>query len=108
MSKGSQRTVVDETRRRFLQMAAIAPIAAVALGRIAPARADTCADPASMPAAQKSLRKSLEFVEVSKEPGKRCGLCAFFQGKGDCGTCQILTSQVSAASICSSFAAKAG
>lgn len=99
---------MDKARRQFLQIAAIAPIAAVALGRLAPAQADTCSDPATMPAAQKSLRKSLEFVEVSKDPAARCGLCAFYQGKGDCGTCQILSSQVSAASFCSSFAAKAG
>ncbi len=99
---------IDKARRQFLQIAAIAPIAVVALGRLAPVRADTCADPASLPAAQKSLRKSLEFVEFSKNPAARCGLCAFYQAKGDCGTCQILTSQVSAASFCSSFAAKAG
>lgn len=99
---------MDQSRRRFLQIAAVAPIAAVGIGHFGPALADTCADPASLPAAQKSLRKSLEFVEVSKDPAARCGLCAFYQAKGDCGTCQILTSQVSAASFCSSFAAKAG
>lgn len=100
--------MMDENRRRFLALAVVAPVAAVALGRLAPARADTCADPATLPAAQKSLRASLDFEAVSKEPGKRCGLCAFFKGTGDCGSCQILTSQVSANSICSSFAAKAG
>lgn len=100
--------MMDENRRRFLALAAVAPVAAIGIGRLAPARAATCADPASLPAAQKSLRASLDFELVSKEPGKRCGLCAFYQGKGDCEMCQILTSPVSAQSICSSFAAKAG
>lgn len=99
---------MDNSRRRFLQIAAVAPIAAVGMSRFSAAQANTCADPASLPSAQKSLRKSLEFVDVSKDPAKRCGLCAFYQGKGDCGNCQILTSQVNAASVCSSFAAKAG
>ncbi|MFM6930697.1 MAG: twin-arginine translocation signal domain-containing protein [Novosphingobium sp.] len=99
---------MDNSRRRFLQIAAITPVAAVVLGRLAPAHADTCADPASLSAAQKSLRNSLEFVEVSTEAAKRCGLCAFYQAKGDCGTCQILSSQVRSTSVCSSFAAKAG
>lgn len=99
---------MDNTRRRFLQIAAVAPIAAIGIGKLAPARADTCSDPASLSAAQKSLRASLDFEAVSREPGKACGLCAFFKGTGDCGKCEILTSQVSARSICSSFAAKAG
>lgn len=97
---------MENSRRNFLRMAAIAPVAVFAASRTATAQATACQDPASQTAAQKSLRASLEFVVVSKDPGKRCGACAFFTAKGDCGTCQILTSTVSPESVCSSFAAK--
>ena len=98
---------MENSRRRFLQIAAAAPVAAL-LGTRALAQAPAvCSDPATLPAAQKSLRKSLDFVDVSTDPAKRCGLCAFFQAKGTCGSCQLLNSTVSPGSVCSSFAAKA-
>ncbi|MFM5930357.1 MAG: hypothetical protein ACKOPQ_05570 [Novosphingobium sp.] len=97
---------MSNTRRTFLGLAAMAPAVAISLSRQAAAQANTCLDPAGLPASQKSLRASLEFVELSKDPKMRCGLCAFYQAKGDCGTCQILTSTVSPASYCSSFAAR--
>ncbi|PLK26206.1 high-potential iron-sulfur protein [Novosphingobium sp. TH158] len=104
---------MQENRRRFLQWAALAPVAAIAATRSGNALANgagtnACYDPATLPMSQKSLRRSVEYVNVSADPSKRCGLCAFYQAKGDCGSCQILTSVVSPAAYCSSYAPKAG
>ncbi|MEO7247654.1 MAG: hypothetical protein ABIW31_04300 [Novosphingobium sp.] len=69
--------------------------------------AAACYDPAALPLSQKGMRKSLQFVAVSTDPAKRCGLCAFFKASGaGCGTCQILNGPVAAESACDSFAAK--
>lgn len=95
-------------RRRFLGLAAAAPLAALATRAMA---ADApCFDPAALPGGQQGLRKSLGFMAVSTDPAKHCGLCAFYKaGQGNCGTCQILSGgPVSANSLCSSFAAKPG
>ena len=92
-------------RRGLLAMAALAPFALLSAARAAAA----CYDPAALPLSQKSRRRSLGYTDVSADPAKRCGLCAYFTaGDGGCGTCQLLSGgPVSAASGCTSFAARA-
>ncbi|RYD60027.1 MAG: hypothetical protein EOP60_00325 [Sphingomonadales bacterium] len=99
---------MDRSRRRFLALAAITPLAFVA-GGAALASDVACYDPANLPLSLRNRRKALGFVEVSPEATRRCGLCAFFERKqGECGTCQLLSGgPVTAGGLCNSFAAKA-
>ena len=98
------------SRRNFLALAAGAPLALFAAGRTRAADAPACYDPAALPFSQKNRRRSLGYVEVSADPGKHCGACAFFTAatQGGCGTCQLLGGgPVRADAVCNSFAAKA-
>ena len=100
---------MDSSRRRFLTLAGLAPLAlTVAPGASAAGNA-ACYDPNTLPLNQKSRRRSMEYVEASTDPAKTCGGCAFFvAGQGGCGTCQLLTGgPVQAGAVCSSFAPKA-
>lgn len=98
---------MGKSRREILAFAGMMPL--LALSQRAFAADTACYDPASLPMAQKSLRRSLTFAEVSANPKQKCGLCAFFTAtKGNCGTCQMLSGNpVTALGICSSFAPKA-
>jgi hypothetical protein len=98
---------MEQSRRKFLAIASVAPI--LLLERRASAAPDApCYNPATLPMGQKAARRGVEFVEVSSDPKKRCGLCAFFKASaGNCGTCQILLGgQVTTISVCNSFAPK--
>ena len=94
------------SRRNMLGLIALAPLG------IASARAQSasaCFDPASLPAGQKGIRTALGFKDVSADPAKHCGACAFFAAAkpAGCGTCALLSGgPVSAASVCNSFALK--
>ena len=98
---------MDTTRRNLLALAGLAPFA-LSAARSAVAAEAACYDPASLPLSQKSRRRSLGFVDVSPDPKRRCGACAFFvAGAGQCGTCNLLGgSPVGAGSVCASFAAR--
>ncbi|CCW17897.1 secreted protein [Sphingobium indicum BiD32] len=91
------------TRRAILGLVAIAPLVLAAQ-----APASSCADPATLSAAQKSMRKSLGFKSPAPDPAKACGTCAFFTGKGaDCGACALLSGGVVPANgVCDSWAKK--
>jgi hypothetical protein len=98
------------SRRHFLALAAGAPLALLAAGRVRAADAPACYDPAGLPFSQKNRRRSLGYVEVSADADKRCGACAFFTAtaQGGCGTCELLGGgPVRADAVCTSFAAKA-
>lgn len=95
-------------RRRFLGLAASAPLVVIATRAMA---ADApCFDPAALPASQQGMRKGLGFMAVSNDPAKHCSLCTFFKAsQPGCGTCQLLSGgAVGAGSLCASFAAKSG
>lgn len=100
---------MDQTRRAFLALAAAAPFALSTLAAAAEPAAPACYDPAKLPLSQKSMRRSLGYVEASPDPRKRCGLCAFFTGtQAGCGTCALLSGNpVNAGGVCNSFAPKA-
>lgn len=89
-------------RRRFLALAAAAPLAVFGADA---ARAAACYDPAALPLSQKNRRRSLGYVEAAAEPAKRCAGCAFFTaGETGCGTCALLNGPVNAGASCGSFA----
>lgn len=51
-----------------------------------------CADESAMTAAEKSLRRTLEYTETSSDPAKTCSDCEFFRAEKDasgCGTCEM-------------------
>ena len=94
------------SRRDLLGLIALAPFGiAAARAQNAPA----CYDPGALPASQKGIRAALGFKDVSPDPARHCGACAFFAAakSAGCGTCALLSGgPVSAASVCNSFAKK--
>lgn len=93
--------------RQWSRRSALGLIACVPLGLANAAGAAECADPASLSAAQKSMRKSLGF-RTSTDAAKRCGLCAFFTAaQPGCGKCALLSGGiVPAEGVCDSWAKK--
>lgn len=91
-------------RRRFLMLAASAPLAALGLG--ATAQAAACYDPTALPVSQKSRRRALGYVDTSTDPVKKCGACAFFTATTpSCGKCALFSGgPVEAGGVCKSFA----
>ncbi|MGE3690702.1 MAG: high-potential iron-sulfur protein [Novosphingobium sp.] len=98
---------MDSSRRKFLVMAALAPVAAMPASRL-PAQDAVCYDPSTLPLTQRNQRRALSFAEQSTEAGKDCGHCAFYKpGDGTCGTCALLNGgQVTSAGVCIAFAMK--
>jgi High potential iron-sulfur protein len=98
---------MQSTRRKFLGLAGLAPLVTIA-GTRAMAAETTCYDPAALSLQQRNRRRSIAFVELSPDPVKRCGACAFFKpGQGDCGACDMLGGgPVTARGYCPSFARK--
>lgn len=95
------------SRRRLLGLGVAAAGAGLALATSARA-ADACFDPDTLPASQKSMRRTLGYQLHSSDPKKRCGLCAFFTAAaGDCGKCALLNGgPVVTGSVCNSWAPK--
>lgn len=84
--------------------------AAAGLAGAGGASAQACFDPQALPASDRSLRRTLKFQEVSRDPRRTCGLCAFFTAAqpSSCGKCAMLSGgPVSAMSVCDSWAPKA-
>ena len=101
---------MTQTRRNFLVLAAATPLALLTSAGLRAADAPVCYDPATLPFSQKSRRRSVGYLDVSGDPKKRCGACAFYTaaGPGGCGTCQMLGGgPVQTGAVCNSFAAKA-
>lgn len=97
-----------DTRRSFLTLVGLAPVALLAAGRVSAAEPTACYDPNKLPLSQKSRRRANDYVEQSSDPAKHCSLCSFFTAAAPgCGTCTILGGPVNAGAVCSSFAVKA-
>lgn len=99
---------MNETRRRFIALAGLAPLAALGARQAFAQTGPACYDPNAMSLSQKNMRRSVGFVDPAPDPAKRCGVCAFFVAKqGGCGTCQILSGgPVAQSAYCTSFAPK--
>lgn len=53
-----------------------------------------CADESKMTAAEKSLRRTLQYTETSPDPAKTCSDCEFFKPATDapgCGSCEMFS-----------------
>jgi hypothetical protein len=99
-----------ESRRRFLAMASLTPLAVLGAGSMASAQAPAqqCYDPNTLPLSQKNRRRGIGYKEPATDPKKKCGGCAFFTAKeAGCGACTMLSGgAVSAEGVCNSFAPK--
>ena len=90
-----------------LPLGGVLVAAATAQAAQAGAAAKLCADPAQLDSGQKSIRESLNYSEMSKDPKKNCVLCGFFEPKADgCGNCMIFTGPASANGACDAWSAK--
>jgi hypothetical protein len=99
---------MNETRRRFIALAGLAPVAILGARQAFAQAKPVCYDMSSMSMAQKNMRRAVGFVDPAPDAAKRCGTCAFFVAKQDgCGSCQILSGGPTAQSaFCTSFAPK--
>ncbi len=94
--------MTDRSRRGFLGLAALAPLAFAATARAAEG---PCYDPASLSISQKSRRRSLGYLEASDDPKRQCRACAFYtESRPGCGKCVLLEGLVNAGAVCDSFA----
>lgn len=51
-----------------------------------------CADPSALTSAEQSVRRTLNYKEVSADPAKVCSGCEFYRAPKDgsgCGTCEM-------------------
>jgi hypothetical protein len=98
------------SRRKLLKRGirvSLTGMAVTSMARIAAAADKVCADPKQMDDGQTSMRKSLNYVEMSPDQSKTCSVCGFFQAGGDgCGTCMIFSGPVSPKGHCDSWSAK--
>ena len=100
---------MSETRRRFVALLGLAPIAALLTSRDAFAQGKACSTPDALSLSERSMRRSVEFVDPAPDPAKHCGSCAFFiEAQNGCGKCQIMSGGwVPASAHCASFAPRA-
>ncbi len=74
---------------------------------VAQAADKVCADMKNMDSGQKSIRESLNYTEMSKDPKMVCGGCGFYMmPKDGCGTCQIFQGPANEHGHCDSWAPK--
>lgn len=55
-----------------------------------------CASPTEMSSAQESVRRTLNYVEISPHTDKTCSGCDFFKAAsapGGCGSCEIFSGE---------------
>lgn len=106
-----------QSRRSFLQLGikvTVTGVAAASLGACGQksgsgsAATSQCVDVDSLTSSEQSLRASMNYVDVSKNPAETCSVCEFFTaGEGGCGTCEMYTGgPASATGRCDSWAAK--
>lgn len=84
----------------------VAAIAGACGGEEASQSGPGCNDP--IDAASQQLRTSLQYKDVSDQPGKRCDNCAqYVEGAhGQCGGCNLFTGPVQPGGYCISWAPK--
>jgi hypothetical protein len=100
---------MNNSRRGFLVMAGLAPFA-IGAAQMVRAQNAVCYDPAKLSLSDRNNRSAVNFLEVSKDPTKRCGLCVFYDTTlGNCGTCKLFGGMpTNAYAVCDSFSAKPG
>jgi hypothetical protein len=89
----------------FGQLSFLALASSVDAGEL-PAK--SCSDPDNLSNSEQALRKSLDYAEAATNVGQTCAGCSFFalEGRGPCGTCQILNGPVNLNGHCTSWKSK--
>jgi hypothetical protein len=95
MSDGARRLVL----RRGVQLLAGLTVAPMLVNRSRAAAA--CSTETS-----ESLRESLNYKEPSPLAEQTCGGCSFYTAAGNCGSCSIMSDNVSPQGHCDSWAPK--
>ncbi len=81
-----------------------------ATGSAMAAEEKLCADPKAMDGGQKSIRMSLNYVEVHTNQNESCAKCGFYAAdaaNAGCGQCMIFTGPANGKGHCDSWAPKA-
>lgn len=82
-----------------------------ACGDSSDATALLCADPKTMTSAQESVRRTLNYAEISPDPATVCAGCAFFKASSEasgCGRCEMFAGEpVNPGGHCDSWSADA-
>lgn len=99
------------SRRKLLERGIQLPLggALLAAGVAGTANAadKVCVDLKSIDAGQKSIRESLNYMEMGKDPTMVCGKCSFFTDPAaGCGMCMIFGGPANEHGHCDSWAAK--
>jgi hypothetical protein len=103
--EGHTRPGRTDGRRALLRVACAAPLLILAAAVATGADAEECVSSGDLTEGETSLRRSVEFVEVSPDPATACTLCSFFTAdKTACGHCTILSGPVAPVSHCRSWA----
>lgn len=72
------------------------------------AAGNVCADLDAMTDGERSSRRSLDYQEISPQPGEVCADCAFYHAAEACGTCDMFNGgPVNPKGRCDSWSAKA-
>jgi hypothetical protein len=81
-------------------------LGAVAAAGCARTTGNACVDLERLTDSERAMRKSLAYMNPSRNQEQACAKCSFFTASAEsCGTCSILNGAVSATGHCSSWAA---
>jgi len=106
----------DDTisRREMIKRSLLLGAIAAGSGHLLAACGDdggTCGDLSGLNSQQRQTRTTLEYVEATPFPDKRCDNCQLYvapaQGSS-CGTCQVVAGPVTPAGHCKSWVVKQG
>lgn len=102
-------TEFNFARRKLLTRgAALAGLSVLGASRAASAASGACADANTLDSGQMSIRESLNYTEMSKDPMKVCAGCGFLKEiDGNCGMCDIFTGPANVKGHCDSWSPKA-
>lgn len=101
MSQFSRR---DALKRSLVVLAAIP----VALEACKKDEALTCTNTAGLSQADLATRTTLQYVERSADPSKKCSGCQLFQAAapGQCGGCTLVKGPINPGGSCTAFVAR--
>ena len=113
MNRHDDETTLRFNRRRALQilgagLGAASGVLALASTDAHAQAAPSCKNKVPVDPAAVQMRRNLQYMEKSNQPGKKCSTCAQFEaGKyKECGGCKLFAGAVNPEGSCLSWAAK--
>jgi len=88
--------------------AALGVVAVVGSAACSKPKALSCVDTTALSSADAQTRMTLQYVDNSVEPGKKCTSCQQFvpAAPDSCGTCKVVKGPINPNGYCKSFVAK--